>query len=226
MPGIIITRLSPVFSEDTLSQLTQENPLPLVLYSYRRCPFAIRVRVTLEEKNLTYLTLEEKLSAKSPELLRMHPEGRVPLLLHGTLVFYESSIITEYLEDQFPDPPLMPKSAELRAKTRLLTYWCNTVFKTDLDIYKYRFNQLGLDEKNSLKTRFLRYFKQIENELLNNPYLLGNELTLADIHVFPFFRQLTKTSPNFPEFHHHPVINAWLDRITERPSFKAAMEKK
>src|SRR4051794_33777782 len=97
----------------------------LILHSYRRCPFAIRVRMVLEEKGIPYQLIEENLSHLSPELLAHHPEGRVPLLIHEMnsqkLVVYQSTIITEYLDEAFPQSPLMPKDPKDRAKVRLWT---------------------------------------------------------------------------------------------------------
>ena len=203
-----------------------EIPQSLILHSYRRCPYAIRVRMTLEEKELSYSVIEEKLSLKSEALLRLHPEGRVPLLLHGTQVLYESSIITEYIDDRFPDPPLMPHSAEGKAQARLWTYSCNTVFKPAVDAYKYQWKELDQTEKDGLKKKLLNYLARLENSLKQNPFLLGETLTLADIHVFPFFRQVTLAEKTIPELHESPILNHWLSRITSRPSFQATMAKK
>ena len=128
----------------------------LILHSFRRCPFAIRVRMALEEKGLEYKIIEEDLSSPSQELLTMHPEGRVPLLIHEQNeqkhIIYQSTIITEYLDEAFPFKPIMPNldrhavassEAVSRAKVRLLTYWCDSIFKPDLDLYKYDFPHLS-----------------------------------------------------------------------------------
>jgi glutathione S-transferase len=110
----------------------------LILHSYRRCPFAIRVRMVLEEKGAIYSVIEESLRAPSAELLRMHPEGKVPLLRHDGRVVYESAIITEYLDEVLSGPKLTPTTATSRAEMRLWTYWIHTIFKNDLDEFKYR----------------------------------------------------------------------------------------
>ena len=81
--------------------MAEINP-DITLYSFRRCPFAIRVRMVLHEKEIPFKVIEEELKNLSPELLKLHPEGRVPVLVHGDLVIYESAIITEYLDDCFP----------------------------------------------------------------------------------------------------------------------------
>lgn len=195
----------------------------LILHSYRRCPFAIRVRTTLEEKNLNYAVVEESLRSPSAELLRLHPEGRVPLLIHNGRALPESAVITEYLDETFPEVPLRPATAIGRAEIRLWTIWCDHTFKPDLDLYKYKFPLLVEAEKERLVERMKAHLGKIERAL-HTPFLLGQDFTLADIHLFPFYRQLTKT--NFPHLEKFSVLNSWLERITERPTFEKVMEKK
>lgn len=198
---------------------------PLKLHSYRRCPFAIRVRMTLEEKKIPYQIIEEDLSALSLELLQLHPEGKVPLLLHAGQVVYESAIITEYLEDAFPTPSLMPTSPQARAQVRLLTYECHQVFKPDLDLYKYEWARLGDSEKAALVSRLSNYLAQLDSRLGQSLFLVSDSLTLADIHLFPFYRQLTRSQPLFAPLPLYRHLNDWLDRITQRPSFERVMRK-
>jgi glutathione S-transferase len=184
--------------------------------------------MTLEEKGLEYEVIEENLSELSPELLRLHPEGKVPLLIHGDQVIYESSIITEYLEETYPSPPLLPPSPSQRAKMRLWTHWCNQLLKPDLDAFKYEWATMSEDQKTELTARLHQHLDQLGQPLSTGPYLLGNELSLADIHVFPFYRQLQKANPAFPALFEkqRQMLDPWLERITSRPSFARVMEKK
>jgi glutathione S-transferase len=197
----------------------------LILYSYRRCPFAIRVRMVLEEKQLAYRVHEENLRSKSAELLAMHPQGKVPLLVHGNLVLYESSIITEYLEEAFPSPALVPTNPKGRAEMRLWTYWCNMLFKPDLDAFKYQWKAYNKEEKEALTERLTLHLKHLTLPLLNAPFILGQEFTLADIHLFPFYRQLKKANLEFSTLFQCEKLDDWLDRLTARPSFQRVMQK-
>jgi glutathione S-transferase len=185
--------------------------------------------MTLEEKGLEYSVVEESLREPSAELLRMHPEGKVPLLVHNGVPLYESAVITEYLEEAFPKVALMPKEPLERAELRLLTYWCNQLFKPDLDLYKYKYDSLASPDQEALLHRMGGHLEKLATALEGWPFLMGGDFTLADIHVFPFYRQLTKARPDFAtQFSDAPVrvINEWLERILERPSFSRAMEKK
>ena len=198
----------------------------ILLHSFRRCPFAIRVRMCLEEKELSFTVIEEDLSEPSAELLKLHPEGKVPLLIDDEQVIYESSIITEYLDEKFPIIPLMPQSPRDRVQVRLWTYWCNEIFKPDVDLFKYEQTGLNDTEKERLAHRLCSHLEKMEVPLKIQPFLIGSDLTLADVHVFPFYRQLQRAKPGFSALSQYPSLISWYDRISSRPSFIRTMAKK
>lgn len=201
----------------------------LVLHSYRRCPFAIRARMVLAEKEIPYQLREENLSELSPELLAMHPEGAVPLLIHETggkkQVIYQSTVITEYLDESFPGKKLMPENPVLRMKARMWTYWCDHVFKPDLDAFKYELKNLNKEDASALRTRLNDHFTQWEALLQEGEYLFGNVMTLADIHLFPFARQFFAIKPAFDGLEKYSKLSAWLDRMVSRPTFAQVMKQ-
>jgi glutathione S-transferase len=182
--------------------------------------------MVFEEKGLKYSVIEEDLGNLSEALLGLHPEGKVPLLVHGEQAIYESSVITEYLDEVFPTPALMPASAGARAEVRLWTYWCNTVLKPDVDLLKYEWRRIQQSEQDVLKLRIAAHLEKIDQALDASLFLMGPKLTLADIHIFPFYRQLQKSQPFFHEAFKPRHLNAWLERITSRPSFERVMKKK
>ena len=197
----------------------------LILHSYRRCPFAIRVRMVLEEKSLSYTLIEEDLAAPSESLVKHHPEGTVPLLIHRGEVIYESSVITEYLEDTFPSPALRSVSALERARLRMWTVWCDQMFKPDLDLFKYELQTLSQHDQDQLLDRVRSHLRYLDDALIGRRYLMGSELGLADIHVFPFYRQIKKAHPHFDELFQTKRLNPWLEGILQRPSFERAFKK-
>src|SRR5262245_35467001 len=94
----------------------------LTLYDAHGSPCARRVRAVLLEKGLAWTTrlLDlTKLEQKRPEYLRLNPNGVVPTLVHGDRVLYESNVITEYLDEVFPDPPLYPRDPWARAQAKM-----------------------------------------------------------------------------------------------------------
>ena len=198
----------------------------LVLHSYRRCPFAIRVRMVLEEKGIPFQTIEESLSDPSEALLKLNPAGSVPVLIHHGNALLESAIITEYLDEVFPEKRLMPETPLEKARVRLWTKWCDTQFKPDLDLYKYEWPRLPADEQQELVARMRSYLARLSAPLEKSDFLMGQQLTLADIHVFPFYRQLSALKSDVIALQEYPAVNRWLDRILSRPSFQRVIEKK
>ena len=146
-----------------------------------------------------------------PELLALHPEGRVPLLVHDLgdqkQVVYQSSIILEYLEEAFTKNPLMPKDPCARAKVRIWTYWCDQIFKPDLDLFKYEFSILDEKSSQALIQRLHLHLSYWDAALKNGPFLLGSDLTLADIHLFPFARQFFGIKPGFPGIERYDTLS-------------------
>jgi glutathione S-transferase len=104
------------------SAFKPENQHGLILYDHPSSPCARRVRITLLEKGLSWETQLidlSRLEQRRPEYLTLNPNGFVPTLAHGERVIYESNVITEYLDDAFPDTPLYPRDAWERAQVKM-----------------------------------------------------------------------------------------------------------
>jgi glutathione S-transferase len=95
----------------------------LKLYDFKSSPNCQRVKVVLEEKKLPYEIVNIDLRAgaqKTPEYLKINPYGKVPAIVDGDTVLYESCIINEYLDEKYPAVRLMPSDPAARAKARIL----------------------------------------------------------------------------------------------------------
>ena len=104
------------------------NDKPLI-YSMAVCPYAQRTKILLEIKGVDYDAVEIDISKpRSPAFLEINPTGKVPTLVHNGKVLNESSIINEYLDEVFPEIPLLPTDPYQRAISRLLIDYCNTRF--------------------------------------------------------------------------------------------------
>ncbi len=93
------------------------------LYDFKSSPNCQRVKIVLAEKNLPYEIVPVDLRAqeqKTPDYLKLNPHGKVPVLTDDDTVLYESCIINEYLEEKYPNPPLLPKEPGKKAKARIL----------------------------------------------------------------------------------------------------------
>ena len=96
------------------------------LFSFGPCPYAHRTRLVLAEKQISYDLIECDLKNKPKELLERNPYGKVPVLVDGATAVYESAIINEYLEEKYPEVPLLPKDPMQRSRARIWIDYANT----------------------------------------------------------------------------------------------------
>jgi glutathione S-transferase len=162
----------------------------LQLYTFQLCPFAHRVRLALAEKGVAAEQIEIDLKNKPASFARISPHGRVPLLLHGEVRLWESAIINEYLDEVFPDPPLMPASLSDRALARI---W---VKFADDRLYAATHRLIFTREQEARRKLVVEMVDSVwflENEVMgrrSGPYALGDQFTLADIALYPWFEQV------------------------------------
>nr|WP_310417680.1 glutathione S-transferase family protein [Chamaesiphon sp. OTE_8_metabat_110] len=161
------------------------------LYSAILCPFAHRVRLTLLEKGVPFESIEIDPQNKPANFLEISPYGKVPVLKHGDNCVWESAIVNEYLEETFPDPPLLPTEPIQRARARI---WINFA---DTRLYATTGKLLhGRDSRpTALLTELTEHLLFMEHEGLRKnpasmPYWLGTELSLVDLTFYPWFEQL------------------------------------
>ena len=197
----------------------------LKLYDYPDCPFCQKVRVVLAEKDLEYEKVFvdlRKQDQKTAECLRMNPYGKVPVLEDEDEVIYDSTIINEYLEDEYPLPRLMPEDSQTRAKVRLLEDYCDNSFipPTTMLLAQLRKPEAERDtqrvEQAREELRRCLYF--LRDKLDGGEYLVGPEFTLADAAFAPRMMVLGRLG-----FEFEPAlapVQAWLDRIRSRPSVR------
>lgn len=183
-----------------------------------------RVKVVLHEKGLAYdrVTLDlSKKEQKRPEFLKLNPYGKVPVINDGGKVLFESCIINEYLDEQYPNPPLMPKDPYLRGRGRVLVdyalnylhepYWA---LRTEMMKQESERNASAVEEKRQTLRNLLQY---LEDALGEKSYFLG-DISLTDIDVLPRFLRMESYGV-FPTAS-LPRLSAWLRRMRERPSVK------
>lgn len=201
---------------------------PIKLYDFRTSPNCQRVKIVLEEKKLPYETIPvdlRKKEQKNPDFLKLNPRGKVPVIIDGETVLYESRIIINYLEDQYPEPPLMPKAPARRAKIHLLIDYA----LTDLVAPQQKIReQMAKDEKErdlavieSVKREILDMLRRFEHELGDQPYLAG-DFSLLDAAVVPRFLRLEEW--NILPDASLPRLGKWLQRIKNRPSLQSIIQ--
>ena len=195
------------------------------------CPFAQRTRIALLEKGLDHDTVELEFVGDSfdkPQwFLDLTPKERVPVLKHNGNVIYESEIVNEYLEDTFLERPLLPADPGRRATCRIWTSYSNNDF---LAGFYPVIMSLEVEKQEHYKRKFaelLLYMEQVISKLSGDgSYWLGDDVTLLDISLYPFFER-------FPMLEHYRGFRmpdecvklwAWLEAMQTRPSVRQTRE--
>jgi glutathione S-transferase len=191
-----------------------------ILYSYRRCPYAMRARMALKLAEIAVEIREISLRDKPAHLLAISPKGTVPVLLlpDGTIIEESLDIMMWTLQGA--------ASRRLNAGQEALkwVHLNDTQFKPLLDAYKYpeRFPQKTAIEHRQLGEVFLQ---QLEAQLLVHEYLCGNQPSMADIAVFPFVRQFAAVDAVWFAQAPYPQLRQWLSRWIESELFASIMQK-
>lgn len=198
-----------------------------ILYSYRRCPYAMRARMALKYANIAVEIREISLREKPAHMLQVSPKGTVPVLVlpNGEVIEQSLEIMHWALK-----PP--------RVNTGLKSDWLNvnlTIaesliaqndgdFKSALDRYKYpeRYPEKSQAEHRAQGEVFLQ---RLESLLQTHDYLLTNHVSLADIAIFPFIRQFAAVDAAWFESAPYPKLCVWLKALTSSALFESIMEK-
>ncbi|CAG0952274.1 glutathione S-transferase [Methylophilaceae bacterium] len=192
-----------------------------VLYSYRRCPYAMRARMALRYAGIEVEIREISLKDKPRHILQCSPKGTVPVLvLHDGTVVDESLDIMEWALAQH-DPDGWRRDIGLAMP--LITENDGS-FKRALDRYKYavRFPEQPAETYRKEGERFLA---TLEARLSGHRYLLGDVLHQADVAIFPFVRQFSMVDADWFAASAYPALRSWLHGLVDSELFTGAMQK-
>lgn len=196
----------------------------LQLYYAPASTFAQRTRVVLLEKGIDFTATEVDFQHKSPEFLQISRYGKVPAIKHGDVELYESAIINEYLEEVFPEPPLLPSDPAKKAIARIWIDYANTRLAPAFN--KFLRGKDGQEQEQGHR-EFLESLLYLEQEGLSKlsgegSYWLGEQLSLVDISIYPWFERLPVLE-HFRQFTlpaETPRLQAWWQKLRDRPSIQ------
>lgn len=197
-----------------------------VLYSYRRCPYAMRARMALAYAQLPVEIREISLREKPASMLAISPKGTVPVLKADDLVI-EQSLEIMFWALQKSDPDQWLKSSVLDEALQLIELNDGS-FKALLDQYKYPERikvSPSLTREAILEKAIQTFIAPLEQRLVSQPFLLGNQLTIADIAIFPFIRQFAMVDKDWFDSAPFPHLKKWLEFHLESPLFSGVMQK-
>lgn len=196
-----------------------------LLYTFRRCPFAIRARLAITVSDVEVDQHEVSLRAKPKEMLECSPKGTVPVLkfADGSVLEQSLDIMRWALSINDPEHWLDDDQA-VAAEIATLIKQNDETFKPALDLYKYavRFPQHSEAYYREQAEPFLA---ELDTRLSKDGYLIGGRYTLADMAIFPFIRQFSNVNRDwFYASHYHHLI-VWLDRLIGSELFQNVMQK-
>jgi len=196
------------------------NDLP-VLYSFRRCPYAMRARLALSYGEICCEIREILLRDKPEEMLALSPKATVPVLqlIDGTVLDESFDIMLWALSQHDPDHWLEKSDQALP-----LIKENDGPFKAALDRYKYssRHPEQPAEEYRAEGEKFL---KQLDERLNNHAFLLGERMGLADMAIFPFIRQFAGVDRSWFEASPYDNLKNWLNHHLNSALFQEIMHK-
>ncbi|MEG3011659.1 MAG: glutathione S-transferase [Pseudomonas sp.] len=191
------------------------------LYSFRRCPYAMRARMALRYCGVPVEIVEVSLKAKPAEMLAISPKGTVPVLDADGQVIDESLEIMRWaLAQNDPQDWLLIGDARVAE----LIEANDQVFKVHLNRYKYaeRYPEQPMEVYRAEGEMFLR---RLEELLEGRDYLLTDHPSLADIALLPFVRQFAHVDREWFAQTPYVRLQAWLQRFLESELFTSIMKK-
>jgi glutathione S-transferase len=194
-----------------------------ILYSFRRCPYAMRARMALGVSGIVYQAVEVSLRAKPPELLAISPKGTVPVmqLANGTVLEQSLDIMRWALAQNDPEGWLTAADASE------ISHWislCDDTFKPLLDRYKYANRHPELEMEEHRQRAVFAFILPLE-DALQAKRDKGYRPSFADVAMFPFVRQFAAVDQKWFDEQPLPHLQSWLSKWLESELFLAIMKK-
>ena len=202
----------------------------IILYSFRRCPYAMRARLALKYAGVEVELREIDLNNPPGELIAISEQATVPVLhLPDGRVIDESWDIVQWAVKQ-NDPDLwLGENEQYLTESEMLIEMNDYSFKQDLDHYKYadRYPEHPMEYYREQGEDFLQ---ELEERLNSTRFLLSDQLSIADIGIFPFVRQFAMVDMSWFDQAPYPKLQQWLSGFTgsdasEAQLFSSVMEK-
>jgi glutathione S-transferase/RNA polymerase-associated protein len=200
----------------------------IIVYEHPLSPYAQKVKIALDEKGIAYEPkMPMAIGSGQPDLefLKANPRGEVPALIDGDVRLFDSTIILEYIEDKWPEPPLLPRDPALRAKARTIEDVMDTTFEPiNWGLGEIRwFKRVEGQQARAIEARAhgqaRGYYEWLTRQLGSEKWFGGETFGWADLCVVPYLNGATGNGigPG-PE----TSLGKWLARANARPSVAKA----
>ncbi len=198
----------------------------IVLYDFPECPYAQKVRIVLAEKELEFETKVVDLrkgEQRAAEFLKLNPLGKVPVLVDDEAVVYDSTIINEYLDEEYPNPPLMPEDSWGRAKVRMMEDMADMLFTPRVELVQAELRrsegERDQEKVRRLQTEILHLLRRLEQTLGSRSFVAGDFFSLADAAFVPGLLALPSLGIELDSS--LQAVQRWLHALQGRPSVRA-----
>lgn len=202
--------------------------MTVILYEHPLSPYAQKVKIALDEKGVPYETrMPVAMGTGQPdrEFLKSNPRGEVPSLIDGDVAVFDSTIILEYIEDKWPEPPLLPPAPDARARARMIEEVMDTSFEPiNWGLGEIRWfkrvegeRARALEARASAQARGL--YEWLTRQLGGTEWFGGEKFGWADLSVVPYLNGARANGIGPSE---SSPLGQWLLRANARPSVAKA----
>ncbi|WP_306025979.1 glutathione S-transferase [Oceaniradius stylonematis] len=212
---------------DALKDRPAMTALPPVLYSFRRCPYAMRARLAIAASGIAVELREVVLRDKPAAMIQASPKATVPVLVlpDGTVIDESWDVMVWALSQADPEC-WWPKDRFVRSEVETLVAANDGSFKAALDRYKYpnRYENETISETQQ-RAIAADHLQPLDARLERHEWLLGDRATLADYAILPFVRQFAHVDRGWFDAQPWPHLRDWLDRFLASERFASIMRK-
>ena len=199
-----------------------KNNLP-ILYSFRRCPYAMRARMAIHISGQKCELREVLLRDKPPSMLEYSAKGTVPVLIlqDGNVIDESLDVIDWALNLNDPDDWQRSKDTK---KTKELIKINDGEFKYHLDRYKYS-KRYDNEDPEFHRKKCLKFIESVNNELNNSKYIFDDNISYADIVLLPFMRQFRIADMEWFDSLPYDNLKSWLSNFLDSSLLNSVMKK-
>ena len=193
-----------------------------ILYSFKRCPYAMRARIAIKLANIRCELREVRLNNKPDHMIEASPKGTVPVLILEDKIIDESMDIINWVLSKVDIFNGNLENDEIDLTEKLITIF-DSKFKYHLDRYKYSSRYEKTSEDHQLEC--LKILSELDGCIEAKPWIFGITISLLDISILPFIRQCKIANPEWFQSQDFKQIINLLDHFESSSLFEEAMEK-
>ena len=197
-----------------------------ILYTFRRCPYAMRARMAIYYSGITVEIREILLKDKPKQMLEVSPKGTVPVLLlsNGEVIEESREVMMWALKQNDPESWYAGLCQEQQSEIQFLINRNDNDFKPWLDKYKYSVGYLEHSQEYYRKNAEV-YLFDLNTRLSLSKYLVADVVSIADIAIFPFIRQFAFVDKTWFEQTQYSYLRNWLNTLLNSELFYSIMNK-